>query len=84
MLSEARLENFWIWTLKKQHIKEIICQKIKQGPKMLNFGASKPRVKGEEPGPQGPPGSTPESFHILDIFFSIICLILPHNVSLYI
>ena len=63
MPSEARLENFWIWTLKKQHIKEIICRvkwskknygKIKKGPKMLNFGASKPRVKGG-PGPRGPP-----------------------------
>ena len=27
---------------------------------MLNFGASKPRVKGG-PGPQGPPGSTPDN-----------------------
>ena len=25
MLREARLENFWIWTMKKQNIKEIIC-----------------------------------------------------------
>ena len=28
---------------------------------MLNFGASKPRVKGG-PGPPGPPGSAPEIF----------------------
>ena len=27
---------------------------------MFNFGASKPRVKGEGPGPRAPPGSAPE------------------------
>ena len=34
MLSEARLENFRIWTLKKDHIKEIICQ-AKRGKKIM-------------------------------------------------
>ena len=62
MPSEAKLENFWIWTLKKQNIKEIICQ-AKWGqknmeklnrPKNAQFGASKPGVKGG----LGPP-STP-------------------------
>ena len=34
MPSEARLETFSIWTMKKQHIKEIICR-AKQGKKKL-------------------------------------------------
>ena len=34
MPSEVRLENFWIWTLKKQHIKEIICW-VKRGIKKI-------------------------------------------------
>ena len=33
---------------------------------MLNFGASKPRIRGG-PGPQGPPGSAPET---VAVFFS--------------
>ena len=35
-----------------------IMEKLNRAQKMLNFGASKPRVKGGQ-GPQGPPGSTP-------------------------
>ena len=34
MLTEARLENFSIWTMKKQHIKEIICW-AKRGKKIM-------------------------------------------------
>ena len=34
MPSEVRLENFWIWTIKKQNIKEIISQ-VKQGQKKM-------------------------------------------------
>ena len=34
MPSEARLENFWIWTIQKQDIKEIICQ-VKRGKKKI-------------------------------------------------
>ena len=62
--SKARLANFWIWTIKKQHIKDIICWakwgpkklwKNETGPKMLNFGASKPRVGGGGGRPPEPP-----------------------------
>ena len=36
--------------------------KIKRGPKKLNFGASKPGVRGGGPGPLGPPpGSASEN-----------------------
>ena len=34
MLSELRLEKFSIWTMKKQHIKEIICR-AKRGQKIF-------------------------------------------------
>ena len=34
MPCEARLENFWLWTMKKQHIKEIIYQ-AKWGKKKI-------------------------------------------------
>ena len=38
---------------------------------MLNFGASKPRVKGG-PGPRGPPGSTPEQSRSFSLKLPII------------
>ena len=65
MPSEARLENFSIWTLKKEHIKEIICR-AKRGKKIMeklnraqkcsilgpqNLGSGGARA----PGPPGPP-----------------------------
>ena len=35
---------------------------------MLNFGASKPRVKGGS-GPQAPPGSTPDIFPYTCLYY---------------
>ena len=66
MPSEARLKNFRIGIMKNSKIRKKLYaewsetkkyRKIKEGPKKLNFGASKPGVGG--PRPQGPPGSTP-------------------------
>ena len=64
MPSKARLENFWIWALKKQHIKEIICwvkwgkkkivEKLNRAQKCSIFRASKPRVKGGARAPAPP------------------------------
>ena len=63
MSSEVRLENFWIWTLKKQHIKEIICR-AKRGKKIMEKlnRAQKCSILGPQnlgsrggPGPRGPP-----------------------------
>ena len=37
-----------------------IMEKLNRAQKMLNFGASKPRVKGGARAPGAPPGSAPE------------------------
>ena len=72
MPSEARLENFSIWTMNKQHIKEIICR-AKRGKKKIMEKlnrAQKCSILGPQnlgsgggPGPPGPPppGSAPEA-----------------------
>ena len=62
MPSKAKLENFSIRTIEKQHIKEIICR-VKRGKKIMEklnraqkcsiLGPQKPRVKGG-PGPRAP------------------------------
>ena len=42
-----------------------IMEKLNRAQKMLNFGASKPRVGGGPgpPGPRAPPGSAPAHLH---------------------
>ena len=69
MLSEARLKIFWIWTLKKQHIKEIICQakwgkksreKLNRAQKCSILGLQNIGSRGGARAPGGPPpGSAP-------------------------
>ena len=72
MPSEARLEHFLIWTMKKQHIKEIICR-AKQGKKKIMEKlnrAQKCSILGPQnlgsrggPGPRAPPpGSAPGAY----------------------
>ena len=63
--SKARLENFWIWTLKKQLIKEIICQankimeKLNRAQKCSMLGPQNLGSRGEGRAHGPPPGSAP-------------------------
>ena len=90
MPSEARLENFSIWTMNKQHIKEIICR-AKRGKKKIMEKlnrAQKCSILGPQnlgsrggPGPRGPPGSAPVQFSLgmINIIHDYACSFCMYN-----
>ena len=77
MPSEVTLEIFWIWTMKKQNIKEIICQakqgkkNYDQGPKYSIPGQQNLALR-EEPGPMDPHQSNDRYFSCPFIYTDIL------------